>query len=68
MEETGMMEKLFTVYGPLGLGWIVASYLFKRVVDLQTTIMNAFLADTQAKLEMKAAFEKLSVIVEKNRD
>ncbi len=68
MEEAGIMEKLFTVYGPLGLGWIVAAYLFKRVVDLQTTIMNAFLADTQAKIEMKAAFEKLSVIVEKNHD
>lgn len=65
MDEVGMMEKLFTVYGPLGLGWVVAAYLFKRVVDLQTTIMNAFLSDTQAKLEMKSAFEKLSIIVEK---
>lgn len=64
--EADVMEKLITVYGPLSLGWVFAAYLLKRVFELQTTIMNAFLADTQAKMEMKAAFEKLSIIVEKD--
>lgn len=61
MEE--MIEKIVTVYGPLGLGWIFAAYLLRQNVALQDKVMNAFVADTQAKADMKHALDALTAAV-----
>jgi len=66
VEEVSLVKEFITIYGPLSLGWVAAGYLAKRNTEMQTMIMNAFLQDTQAKVEMKAAFEKLSLIVDKS--
>ena len=59
MEDPTFWHQFITTYGPLGLGWLAAGYLFLRFMALTDKVMNASIADTQAKMEMKAAFDKL---------
>ncbi len=58
MEE--VIEKLVTVYGPLGIGWFVAWYLLRQNMALQDKVMTAFVNDTQAKAEMRSALDALT--------
>lgn len=67
MEDASFWTKVFEVYGPMAMGWIAFIYIFIRFMSLNDKIMSAFLSDTQAKMEMKAAFDKLSTIVEKRQ-
>ena len=53
------LESLFTIYGPLGLGWLFAIYLLRQNAALQERVMQAFIADTVAKLELKATLAEL---------
>lgn len=51
--------KIVTVYGPLGLGWIAALYLVRRLQDVQDKVMAAFVADTELKASLKASVDQL---------
>lgn len=51
--------KIVTVYGPLGLGWIAALYLVKRLQEVQDKVLTAFLADTELKASLKASVDQL---------
>lgn len=61
MEEA--ITKLLTVYGPLGMGWLLAWYLLRQNMLLQEKVLNSFVEDTKAKAEMKSALDALSTIV-----
>ena len=58
-----ILEQLVTTYGPLGIGWFVAVWLLKQNMILQDKVMTAFIADTQAKAEMKGALDALTKAV-----
>ena len=51
--------KIVTVYGPLGLGWIAALYLVRRLQEVQDKVMAAFVADTELKASLKASVDQL---------
>jgi hypothetical protein len=61
MEEA--ITKLLTVYGPLGMGWLLAWYLLRQNTALQERILQSFIEDTKAKSEMKNALDALASIV-----
>ena len=52
-------ESLLTLYGPLALGWVFAIYLIRQNMILQAEILKAFVADTAAKVELKATVDRL---------
>jgi len=54
---------LLTTYGPLALGWVLAWYFVRQNTILQTRVMDTFIADTAAKIELKSALESLSDII-----
>lgn len=54
-----VLVKFATIYGPLGLGWLAALYLIRRLQDVQDKVMAAFLADTELKASLKASVDQL---------
>ena len=46
------------VYGPMGIGWLVAAYLLKFVLD-------RYNADIEARVKLAAALDNLSRVIEK---
>lgn len=46
--ETFNPTQLITVYGPLGIGWVVAFYLFGRLLKLTDNMQTALIAYTEA--------------------
>ena len=56
----GFFKELIGVYGPLALGWPVALFYVRQNAALQAQILAAFLADTEAKVELRNAVEKLT--------
>lgn len=61
MEE--MIEKLLTVYGPLGIGWPLAWYLLRQNMALQEKVLTTFVEDTKAKADMKNELDALMAAV-----
>ena len=60
--------KIVTIYGPLGLGWIGFWYMLTRYQALQEKVMDAFVADTQFKVSLKASLDNLvEVVKDSNR-
>ena len=53
MEFADMLK----VYGPLAIGWVVAAYLMKFILD-------RYAADIDARVKLAAALDKLSTLVE----
>ena len=51
---------LVTTYGPLGLGWPLCWYFVRQNQALQQKILEAFLADTAAKIELMHTVEELA--------
>lgn len=45
------------VYGPLALGWVVAAYLLKFILD-------RYQADIDARVKLATAIDSLSKIIE----
>lgn len=45
------------VYGPLALGWVVAAYLLKFILD-------RYQADIDARVKLAAAIDSLTKIIE----
>lgn len=45
------------VYGPLALGWVVAAYLLKFILD-------RYQADIDARVKLASAIDSLSKIIE----
>lgn len=45
------------VYGPLALGWVVAAYLLKFILD-------RYQADIDARVKLAAAIDALTKIIE----
>ncbi len=45
--------ELLKVYGPLAIGWIIAAYLMKFVLD-------RYSADIDARVKLAAALDKLA--------
>ena len=58
-----MIEKLFTVYGPLGMGWILAWYLLRQNMAMQERILTSMVEDTRAKADMRHALDALTDVV-----
>ena len=54
-----LLVKFATIYGPLGLGWVAALYLVRRLQVVQDKVMSAFLADTELKASLKASVDQL---------
>lgn len=48
---------LVQVYGPLGLGWVIAGYLLKFVLD-------RYNADIEAKVKLATSLDGLAKIIE----
>jgi hypothetical protein len=48
---------LLKVYGPLAIGWLVAAYLIKFILD-------RYSADIDARVKLAAALENLAKVVE----
>lgn len=53
MEWTDLLK----VYGPLAIGWLVAAYLIKFILD-------RYSADIDARVKLAAALENLAKVVE----
>lgn len=47
------------VYGPLGIGWIVAGYLIKF-------ILGRYDSDIDARVKLASALDNLAKVIEKN--
>lgn len=45
------------VYGPLAIGWIIAAYLMKFILDRYT-------ADMESRIKLASALDKLTSIIE----
>jgi hypothetical protein len=58
-----LITKILTQYGPLGMGWAAAWHLARQNQALQDKVLTSFVADTQAKAEMKNALDALATIV-----
>ena len=58
-----LLKDMFTLYGPLGMGWILAWYLLRQNMALQDRVLTAFLEDTKAKVEMRNALDALAAVV-----
>ena len=54
------LSELLKVYGPLGIGWLVAGYLMKFILDRYTF-------DIEARIKLAEALNKLTSFVE-NKD
>lgn len=61
--DAATIEKLFTLYGPLGMGWILAWWLLRQNMELQNKVLTTFLEDTKAKAEMRSALDALTSAV-----
>lgn len=48
---------LIKTYGPLGIGWVVAGYLMKFILD-------RYNADIESRVKLAAAIENLTRIIE----
>ena len=59
------LTQLITVYGPLGIGWVAAAYIGKNYVALQNQVLQAFMADTQAKMALQNAIDNMSKTIER---
>ena len=49
--------EIVKVYGPLGLGWIIAGYLLKFILD-------RYNADIESRVQLALALDKLSNVVD----
>lgn len=59
-----MLESLFKLYGPLGMGWIVAGYLFIEYRKLQGRLMEHLIDDTQAKADLTQAVRRMTELLQ----
>lgn len=51
------LPDILKIYGPLALGWVVAAYLLKFILD-------RYDADIEARVKLAGALEKLSDTIE----
>lgn len=56
-------KEMFMVYGPLALGWPMFFYMFRANNATNEKVLNAFMNDTEAKVELKNAMEALADII-----
>ena len=48
---------LLKIYGPLAIGWIIAGYLMKFILD-------RYAADIDARVKLAAALDKLTAVID----
>lgn len=53
--------ELLKIYGPLGIGWILAAYLGKF-------ILNRYDADLESKTKLALALQQLTEVIKAKRD
>lgn len=53
--------EIVKVYGPLGLGWVVAAYLLKFVLD-------RYNADIDARVKLATALDGLREVIERKME
>ena len=63
MESSFLMD-LLTLHGPLGFGWIGFVWSLWRNSILQERVFEAFVADTEAKVQFTQSFEKLTTYIQ----
>lgn len=49
--------ELVKVYGPLGIGWIIAAYLLKFILD-------RYNADIESRTKLSTALDSLTKVIE----
>lgn len=55
--ETAILKQIITLWGPLGLGWVLAGYLMYRNTELARSTHQALVTNT-------AAITKITVLID----
>lgn len=57
-----LLPEILKVYGPLSLGWLVAVYLLKYILD---HMANQARADVEAKIKLATSLEILTKVIDR---
>lgn len=60
-----LVQAWLTVYGPLGMGWVVAWYLFRDSRENRTVMLDMIKDGIQVQAELKNALRELSSYIER---